>query len=78
MTAYSLEKFFANSTLNLHMGRTVRCTPSYYAMRLGSIPATYNTVVTPRPTIWYDAGDAYAICADPVTDIVRIIHKRQA
>ena len=43
---------FLLDTPSLHMGRDKVAPRDFYIRRLGAIPATYNNVLIPRPTIW--------------------------
>lgn len=43
---------FTLDTPSLHMGRDKTAPRDFYVNRLGVIPATYNGVLIPRPTIW--------------------------
>lgn len=61
MTMYTTTYHSTKTNYTNHMKVTTKRALSYSAKMLGVIPSTYNTVTIPRPTVWYDEGDAQAL-----------------
>lgn len=61
MTMYTTNSHSAKTNCTYHMRVTTKRDIRYSAKMLGIIPSTYNTVTIPRPTVWYDEGDAQAL-----------------